>query len=354
MKTCKFTRLVLALFLCLVLCLSQITCVVAAQIDTAASASLSLTFTPADIPAANVQYRLYRVADVSADTQFSYTSKFSSYPIFPVGTTAENWRMLAETLQGFIAFDAVAPDYTAVTDENGAFSLNSLPTGLYLLTGDVFINDGTVYIPQPFLLCLPSQSGNEWEYSVTVDCKYTRRSQYEDISVSVLKIWNDVEEVPASASVTVALLGDNTLYDTVTLDQSNNWCHTWDELSPTVIWTVAEIDIYSGFTVEIEQEDDLYAIHNYAPSLLNWDIIIPDPPTEPDSTTDIDGTTDTDNTTDTDSTTDTDGNNDGNGTDEPELPNTGVLWWPVPVMGLSGIVCLAVGMSLRRGKENEK
>ena len=32
----------------------------------------------------------------------------------------------------------------------------------------------------------------------------------------------------------------------------------------------------------------------------------------------------------------------------PELPHTGMLWWPVPVLALSGLLLLAAGLVMRR------
>lgn len=36
-----------------------------------------------------------------------------------------------------------------------------------------------------------------------------------------------------------------------------------------------------------------------------------------------------------------------------QLPQTGMLWWPVPILGLLGIFMLAVGLIRRRGSQNE-
>ena len=368
MKFYKNLHLALTLLLCLVLCFSQSLCISASQIDTNASASLTLTFAPNDTPAANVTYRLYCVADMSSAAEFTYTPKFAAYPIAAIGDTAENWRMLAETLQGFIALDSIAPDYTAVTNADGTFSLSGIPTGLYLLTGDLFIHNNTVYIPQPFLLSLPSQSGGAWNYNVQIGAKYTERPADREISVNVLKVWYETEENPRAISATVALLADNTLYDTVVLDQTNNWRHTWSDLSPTILWTVCEIDIPTGYIVQIGRENGLYGVNNIVP---HDDDDPPDPtdpttPTEPSEPSEPTAPTEPSEPSEpTNPTEPSEPNYPPHSTppttptqptppDKPEIPNTGVLWWPVPVMVLCGLACLLVGISRRRGKQDEK
>lgn len=35
------------------------------------------------------------------------------------------------------------------------------------------------------------------------------------------------------------------------------------------------------------------------------------------------------------------------------LPQTGVLWWPVPVLSFAGLLMILLGMIRRRGEEDE-
>ena len=40
--------------------------------------------------------------------------------------------------------------------------------------------------------------------------------------------------------------------------------------------------------------------------------------------------------------------------DTPPLPDTGLLWWPVPVLTALGLLCLVVGLLRRRGGRHEE
>lgn len=39
---------------------------------------------------------------------------------------------------------------------------------------------------------------------------------------------------------------------------------------------------------------------------------------------------------------------------EPKLPQTGQLWWPVPVLLAVGLLLVLIGLICRRGIENEE
>ena len=52
--------------------------------------------------------------------------------------------------------------------------------------------------------------------------------------------------------------------------------------------------------------------------------------------------------------TNTYGGNSPGGSADPTLPQTGQLWWPVPVMIAAGMLFVAVGLIRRRGNGNEK
>ena len=39
--------------------------------------------------------------------------------------------------------------------------------------------------------------------------------------------------------------------------------------------------------------------------------------------------------------------------EEPELPETGMLWWPIPLMAALGLLLVTLGVILRRGDRNE-
>ena len=93
------------------------------------------------------------------------------------------------------------------------------------------------------------------------------------------------------------------------MSRENNWEYTWENLDGGSRWQVTEAEVPDGYTVAIAQEGTVFIITNTRPS---------EPP--------------------------------------PKLPQTGMLWWPVPVLACGGLLLIAVGLIVRhrQGGANEK
>ena len=104
------------------------------------------------------------------------------------------------------------------------------------------------------------QMNNTWKYDMTVTAKYER--QEEKISRKVLKIWDDKGyEDKRAKEISVQLLRDGQVYETVTLTNDNGWRYTWNDLPARYTWTIAEKEL-TGYTVKVGQEGITYTIKN--------------------------------------------------------------------------------------------
>jgi hypothetical protein len=119
----------------------------------------------------------------------------------------------------------------------------------------------------------------------------------------VKKTWDDKGyEGQRPNSINVKLMRNGTVYDTVTLSANNGWQYTWsglqakDDNGKEIQWTVTEVGV-PGYIVSIEQHGDTFLLTN-APV-------------------------------------------------KPSLPQTGVLWWPVPVLAAAGLLFLIAGHIMR-------
>lgn len=106
------------------------------------------------------------------------------------------------------------------------------------------------------------------------------------------------------------LRGDQ-IYDTVSLSADNNWRYEWTDLDGSYEWTVVEKET-EGYTVEVSRESDTYVITNTYDEPT---------PTVQEKTT---------------------------------LPQTGQLWWPVPVLTAAGLILIVIGLVRRRGGNDEE
>lgn len=255
-------------------------------------------------------------------------------------------------------------------------------------------------------------SENIWDYAVISSPKVQQTEipsggntpsggdEPATVTREVLKIWREDDEETRPESVTVQLYRNGTAYGSaVTLSSDNNWRYTWTGLSASSEWQIAEIDVPENYTATVDQTGITFTLTNTADTDIPDDDVpqgpgTTDTDTPPGDTTDTPGDT-TDTSTDTPNNPDTPNPNlpevditdedtplgpgdpetsngetpetetpegstpDGDSSDEidiPEddvpkdagLPQTGQLWWPVPVLGIGGVVFIIAGVLIKK------
>ncbi|MDO4732896.1 MAG: Cna B-type domain-containing protein [Bacillota bacterium] len=304
---------------------------------------LEISYQAGEEAIVGAEFQLYYVAEMSAGQQFTATGDFAEYPVELNGLDSSAWKELAFTLAAFVQRDELEALDAGKTDSRGLLhfpnSQKELEPGLYLLCGQRHIQNGWIYSPEPVLICLPSLNETEdcWEYSVSLMVKYDARPQDtpELQDLKVLKIWEDEGcEDQRPRELKVYLLQDGEVYDTVFLNAENNWRHTWEDLSDAYDWTVAE-DVPDGYSASISREGRSFVIRNSCrppiPPVPPEDPPIPpeDPPVPGDPEP-------------------------PGPPSPPGLPQTGQLWWPVPLLLVAGLVLMLLGILRRRSIANEE
>lgn len=106
-----------------------------------------------------VEFRLYQVATIDAECNYTLTEAFADANVVLENPTADDWRNLVTTLSGYVAGSNVEPDRLEKTNNNGVATFAQLPLGLYLVEGDsltVTENDReTTVTPSAFLIQIP-------------------------------------------------------------------------------------------------------------------------------------------------------------------------------------------------------
>ena len=260
------------------------------------------------------------------------------------------------------AYTAKYHPATAKVDDKGEVKFEGLDCGLYLLMGSALKDGRYTYTPKSTLLTLPNleqkteiQPGGKevivsenWQYDVAAKGKWDRSykgggSGTNYISLSVLKQWEDDSPETRPGSVTVRLMKDGKEYDEVTLTASKGWKHTWNNLDKNAEWTLAEVDVPDEYTVLVDREGNTFVVTNTGSVIIPPEPL-PEGPVDPGKDP---GT----------------GGEGGDGSlDIPDekipqgnLPQTGVLWWPVQALTLVGLVLFVLGWAdVRRVRKNEK
>lgn len=282
----------------------------AESVDLSQRGELIIEYVYDDLPVTGAAFCLYRVADVDASGMYTLCGAFADYPVVLTDRSDGAWRNAAVTLNAFAKRDMLNPDYVAIVDEYGFAVIEDLEPGLYLLTAERFVDDFGMYTSVPALAPIPAKQNadSDWYYSVSILPKCTFQP-HEGMGVSsrkVLKIWDDAgSEMYRPDKLEVQLLCNGAIYDTVFLTEENGWSHVWIDLSAGDEWIVVEV-VPEGYTVEIQADGLITTITNTGTT--------PPPPTEPDN----------------------------------EINQTGMLWWPLPLLVVAGVGFIALGVKLRR------
>ena len=275
-----------------------------------AACSLTMTYRAGEISFPDVQVRIYRIADVSADFQYTLTEDFAGSQLSLNGISSQaEWNTIRTTLDMYIAANAPAPSAAALTDGDGTVHFTDLPVGLYYICPISCAQDGFRYYFASGLTALPTlDAASDWNYHTVIQPKADADNPTsEDLEYKVLKVWKDDGLTKRPTSVTVNILHDGTVVKTVTLSDENNWFYSWFAEDDGSRWSVIERDVPEGYIMTVEEHTTTFAIVN----------TFPDRPDEP----------------------------------EPETGETANLGLYITVMCLSGIMLLVLSAIAKRDPE---
>lgn len=276
-------------------------------VDTEEKANLILKFAPDDTPATGTEFRLYHVADITEVGDYTLTENFDDYDIVIENMDEAAWNDMTVKLQGYISADQIQPDYTMTIGESAVAAFTDIELGLYFVSGDSFYANGYYYAPQSFIVSLPTVDAEDvWQYEVVTTPKY--EATPELISLEILKVWKDGDYSARPSSIEVEVYEGDALYQTVTLNIDNNWRYQLTGLLGGSTWSVVEKDVPDEYEVSIEKQTGRFVVTNIR--------AVEDEPVS-----------------------------------EPTLPQTGMLWWPVPVLAATGLLLIIVGY-VRRSRGN--
>jgi hypothetical protein len=385
--------------------------VLADVIDMDRAVTLTLNCICEDEPVPDIEFVIYRVASFDEEGSLSIVPGFDEYAITWLGTSTYGIQDVAETLDGYSQRDNLPIAVSGVTDENGILKIPAVAAispGVYLCEARQLIKENATYTIEPFFVTLPYENEeNEQEYHAEVYPKILREEERETVERSVVKIWKDEETLAGTTGNTAAsdtdaegtedskadnaggtaenaaedgteadaaadtktegrpkqieaqLLRNGKVYETVTLSAENNWRYTWPELDAEQEWLVVEKDVPENYTVITDLQDTTFVITNTkeeTPTLTPGPTVTPVPsgtltPTvtpeasgtpTPTVTPGASGTPTPIPTTDVPS--------GGTPTSSGKLPQTGLLWWPIPFLAIAGLALFIVGW-LRHRKD---
>ena len=219
--------------------------------------------------------RLYQVADVSADFQYTLTPAFSHSGLILNGIqTNSEWNVIRSTLETRILTDKIVPIIEAETNASGQALFTQLTPGLYLASAVKVAQDDLTCFFDAVLVALPGlETDGLWQYQVAVAAKpqvLPPIQPDEEIQLKILKLWKgDEGRTDRPKSIEVEIFRDEISYEAVTLSAENNWSYSWSTKDASADWKVIEQNVPSGYIMTVQQRDTTFVITNTRPDSPN-------------------------------------------------------------------------------------
>lgn len=258
-------------------------------------------------PVADMDLFLYKVAQLDAQGAWKAETAFADFEEELQNGQDSSWQSLAQTMEAFVLREQTEPVQEVMrTGKEGSVKWQSLSDGLYLVRADRVQQETAVYTAAPFLvvLCADQNEAGADQADVTAYAKTEQQPLQADYTV--IKYWKDsCHESQRPVQIRITLLCDGTVYDTVSLPQNGRWEYTWKQLETTHVWTVEEEAVQGYAAPQITQKGNVFSITNTCSKTT--------------------------------------------ASEEADLPQTGQLWWPVPVLLAAGVFLILLGL-LRHGE----
>ena len=257
--------------------------------DLTGSISVTLTDQKQNEAIVGAELSVYYVATVLMDTEGNLIYNYTDN--FKQFDTALDDTKLATKLDAFVSQHSI-PSTKITTNIDGTAVCTELPLGLYFIkqTGAV---EGFA-LCTPFLVTVPNEKNGEYLYEVNASPK-TQVARL--VSITIKKVWNTDKSTEAADSVTVQLLKNGNVVKTAILSAKNNWQITYPDMPESDDYSIKEVNIPKGFTATYKQEDYVFTVTNTS-----------------------------------------------------TLIQTGQLMWPIPVLAISGMLLISVGIALLQKK----
>ena len=329
--------------------------------------TLTLVCECRDKPVKGIEWSLYRIGSFDGE-KIILEGEFAKLPVDMSDLSASGLAASASTLKEFAFVYKYKTTDKAKSQKDGTVELKFEQAGVYLIAAPVYRDGKETYISTPAIFILDPEK--ELETTIYPKIKKDAVLTGEIQRYQLVKIWeNDENQLLKPNEIVVDIYRDFKYYETVTLSEANNWSYSWEEENYSE-WSMIERKIPEGCAVIYRENGRQYVVVNtYVPDFVfEWELNFPPPVvvevtttvTEETTTTSytstIDGGVTSESTTSTTTATTTTSTKKTTTkrTTTSKLPQTGQLWWPVPVMAGAGLVLIATGARIISGSKRDE
>lgn len=285
---CKFISIILTVWALLIIPMTAFAETV--YLDRAGSISVTLLDQDVKTPLAGAELSLFHVATIGINSNGDLSYTFTE--AFKNCGVKLGDPTLSVNLDVFVQKHAI-PVKTQETDIQGSAVFSDLSLGLYFVKQT---NTVAGYAPcTSFLVTVPNYNDAGYVYDVNASPK-TDVVRLTDITIK--KVWNTNASTKAADSVTVQLLRNGEVVETAILSDENNWQVTYSDLPESDAYSIVEVNVPKGFTATYQQKGYVFTVTNTS-----------------------------------------------------TLAQTGQLTWPIPILAMTGLFMIAVGVIILRKNE---
>lgn len=286
-------------------------------------------------PIDNIKWNVFKIADFQNES-YVFSGEFSDCSEQINDSSTSQLQETASSLELYTKVNEIVP-FLSATSEEGNVSYKDVPCGMFLITGTPVTIEDTYYMPSPSIITITEDDCIKEELQVVPKFRVMPYSErIFDFSCLIKTTWNDDNSSARPTSIKVILMRNGKKYDTAVLSELNNWSHQWNYLSSEFEWSVIEETVPDNYTVTYK-ETKLNASNS---SEHDIEFTINNTLVTTESTT---ATTTTATTTTTSILKNT-----------KILPQTGQLWWPVPILSCCGLIIFGIGWFMFSEKRTKK
>lgn len=317
---------------------------------------------------------IYRTGDALEDGILKPEEIFYDFRIPSKLEHREEIQKLAYTFESYINIKGLRPLDSRAADDNGKAVFADLAEGWYTAVPHSLEKDGMLYESGPVMICVSSFEiySDVWGTNVRVCPKVNKSTKIPENKKKIVIRYEPDPTYPNSDDpVNVIIYRDDEEYYRLELNKENDWTYVLpdipdDDTNWSIILEDTPDDVYPLYRKETDRTnttpvDTFIVTHRWD---YNNTVLYPlptftAPPGSPDDEPEV--TTVTDEITPESTTSpamltpeDTEPPVITRITEESSLPQTGQLWWPVPLLAVCGAAFIGAGAVIRTKEGDEK
>ena len=214
-------------------------------------------------PVEGFPYRIYKVGEVQSDGECVLQGAFADAAVNMNIQTAADSADAALALSGYADVKGIQPTLSGNTGADGTAGIKLTDGELYLLKEESYKVGVTTYRSVARLFTASQiEVDSDGMRVLVVKYESIEEGEKKEVTYTVRKIWDDKKGMKRPQNVTVLLLKNGQVFETVTLSQVNNWTYSFTVLDDGSVFSVQEDNIPEDYVSIVSKRDYTFMVTN--------------------------------------------------------------------------------------------